>query len=200
MPIVSGLLDGALGLWCLWLALPARTQRNAFVRDGLFLVALAAIVGGFRLAGFDQVRPIHEFLTRLGKGPASLLFALGVVSTLIRGFPSARSWGMTLFVVALGVLAIPADSRIESMFLLLGLILLAALITKGIVSALKRDPLTSLAALGSAACFVGVAFGVRSIPFPKDFLLQPVDVVHLLLMGAYGLLVASIQPRGIDGR
>jgi hypothetical protein len=197
--MVSAAFDFALALVCFLGARGATRWGNDFLHAGFVWVASAAFAGGWRLGGYAPVAPLHDWLTEVSRGPGTLLLALGVVSAMWGPWSTARWWVVPFSVAgSAAVHALMGSSLLAPVALAMGIMLLAALLVLAGDSLRRGRPVAALAAATAVGLFLFMAFGMGRVSLPEGSPLARVDIVHLLLMGAYGsiwLAVSNGQPR-----
>ena len=194
MPIISGSLDALLGIVCLILCRASARAGNDFLAHGFAWISSAALVGGLRLGGFSEFADTHFFLTQVSKGPGMLFLSLGIFVPMTGCCPSTRWWSPMLSATGVGLVTFYLESpTLDQITLGMSLTILLALLLLAFSHVKARRSLPMLAALGSLASLLFVAFGVRQLPLTEDGLFRPVDLVHILLAIAYLLLAGSVR-------
>lgn len=198
---MSGVLDFALSVVCLAIALASMRARNDFFFSGMLWIAAAAFVGAFNLSGFSQVAPAHAWLSDVSRGPGMLALAIGVLAALYGPWRWSR-WGATaLAIVGAASIQLLADSpRLDAFTTLLGVTLLLALLLLAFYGYREHRLRAASTAVLAVLLFLFAGFGVGLLPLAKDGLIRPVDVLHLLLATCYALVWLSVRdmarPRG----
>lgn len=194
MPIISGSLDALLGIVCLYLCQAFARAGNDFLAHGFAWISSAALMGGLRLGGFSAFADTHSFLTDVSKGPGMLLLSLGIIAAIFGAGGIARWSAPILSAAGVGlVVFFLGTSRLDSITLGMGMTILPALLLIASTHGRSGRFLPMLAALGSLASLLFVAFGVRHLPIDDDGLFRPVDAIHILLATAYLLLASSVR-------
>ncbi len=194
MPIISGSLDALLGIVCLILCRASARTGNDLLAHGFAWIASAALVGGLRFGGFTEFTETHSFLTQVSKGPGMLFLSLGIFLAMTGCRQSTRWWAPILSATGVGlVLFYLKTPWLDPFTLGMSLTILPALVLLAFTHGKAGRSLPMLAAFGSLASLLFIAFGVGRLPLASDGLFRPVDLVHILLAAAYLLLAGSVR-------
>lgn len=196
MPGFSATLDFALALVCVALALSAARAGNDFLFVGLAWIAAAAAVGGYRFDGHEWVAPTHDFLSRVGRGPATFAMGLGVLAALLGRLPLGRYAAHLLSVAgaALVHLAIAGNwPHLDASLTALGAVLLLALLA-AVALALRRGRRgAAVWATAAIVLMLFAGFGARFVDLGRDTTIRWHDVLHVTLIVAYVSIWAAVR-------
>lgn len=194
MPLVSGLLDFALSVVCVVIAVASTRTKNDFFFTGMMWIAAAAFVGAFNLGGYTQVAPAHRWLSDVAGGPGMLSLAFGVLAALYGPWNWSRWGAVSLAVAGAASIELLQESAVLDTFrTLLGVTLLVALFLLAWYAHREQRPAAMASAVIAVALVLFVAFGMSMLPLSQDGAIRRVDVVHILLATSYSLVWTSVR-------
>ncbi|MFO0945571.1 MAG: hypothetical protein U1D30_06455 [Planctomycetota bacterium] len=199
MPWFSGALDFLLGLIALWIAWKSARLQNDFLFTGFLWVGVAALVGGFNLAGYSQVAPTHEFLSRVGRGPGTFAMGLGVFAAVFGGIPGSRWSAPAVAILGVSLVHLFFDAKsFDVVSLVLGTTLLLSLATMTVEGFRRGRARAAVASLVSLILLLCVAFVLPQLSLPTEGLIRRVDVFHVVLMASYSFLWIGVREMQIE--
>ena len=194
MPNLSGSLDFALSMVCLFIAFWAARKGNDFLLHGFLWVTAAAFAGAFNLGGFTQVDPTHHYLSQVSTGVGTLAMGLGVLAGTFGPLSGSRWMAPVLSIFGAGAIHFLSTwPQLGLLNLVLGSTLLISLLVLAIQSFRRGQSGNAICALVPIVILLVVGFAMPQIKLRADSAIQRVDILHLLLITSYSFLWCSVR-------